>query len=268
MLNPRAKLAGVLGIRSGLRGRMTRLLAAVGVASLSPEITFAARRGTRRDRAQDTTEETAKESSSDGAGKTRNDKGAGRNEESAAATEDTSTSDKSAKSRKEIRNEEQAARDQTQGQNETDTVRRGDSQRRKTDSDSSAGDDSSDDGSGHEGRHRVRRFEQQADDPANAQAAERIPDATSVTTAHPDVLIERPPEGSIYDLSAYGTDEVVASLGRNGGFAFARSGEVIAVTGPDGASIARSGDVIAETRGTVPYEPPDDGGNNNPDFVS
>ena len=54
----------------------------------------------------------------------------------------------------------------------------------------------------------------------------------------------------------------------SGGFAFARSGDVVAVSGPDGASIIQTGDVNAGTNGTNPAEPSPDGGNNNvDDFV-
>ena len=63
-------------------------------------------------------------------------------------------------------------------------------------------------------------------------------------------------------------DDVIATVSTSGGFAFARSGDVIAVTGPDGASIIQTGDVTTGTRGTTPPEPSDDGGNNDLDFSS
>jgi hypothetical protein len=63
-------------------------------------------------------------------------------------------------------------------------------------------------------------------------------------------------------------DDVVATVSASGGFAFARSDGVIAVTGPDGATIIQTDDVTTGTNGTDPSEPSDDGGNNDMDFTS
>jgi hypothetical protein len=95
-----------------------------------------------------------------------------------------------------------------------------------------------------------------------------VPDVTTVTPANPNVFIDDFPDTSINDLVVEGNDHVLASVSTSGGFAFARSGDVVAVSGPDGASIIQTGDVTAGTSGTRPVEPPDDGGNNTGDFLS
>jgi hypothetical protein len=76
------------------------------------------------------------------------------------------------------------------------------------------------------------------------------------------------PSTSVNDLLVQGNDHVIASVSTSGGFAFARSGDVVAVSGPDGASIIQTGDVNAGTNGTNPAEPSPDGGNNDTSFAS
>jgi hypothetical protein len=71
------------------------------------------------------------------------------------------------------------------------------------------------------------------------------------------------PTTSIADLVVEANDDVIATVSTSGGFAFARSDGVIAVTGPDGATIIQADDA---TTGTT--EPSDDGGNNDMDFAS
>ena len=95
-----------------------------------------------------------------------------------------------------------------------------------------------------------------------------MPVATADTPANANVVIDEVPVTSINDLVVQANDNVIASVSTNGGFAFARSGDVIAVTGPDGASIIQADGVTARTNGTSPAEPSDDGGNNSPDFAS
>jgi hypothetical protein len=95
-----------------------------------------------------------------------------------------------------------------------------------------------------------------------------VPDATTVTPANPNVVIDDIPDTSINDLVVQGNEDVIATVSTSGGFAFARSGDVVAVTGPDGASIIQTGDETTGTNGTDPTEPPADGGNNDVDFAS
>jgi hypothetical protein len=89
-----------------------------------------------------------------------------------------------------------------------------------------------------------------------------------VTPANPNVVIDDIPRSPIADLVVDANDDVLASVSTSGGFAFARSGDVIAISGPDGASIVQTGDVNTGTTGTNPAAPSDDGGNNDADFAS
>jgi hypothetical protein len=82
------------------------------------------------------------------------------------------------------------------------------------------------------------------------------------------VAIDHLPDTSPNDLIVQGNDNVLASVSSSGGFAFARSGDVIAVSGPDGASIIQSGNVNTGTSGTTPAAPSDGGGNNDVGFAS
>lgn len=275
MLNPRSKIANVLGSRAGIRSRTGRLLAGLGFTTVSPEIASAARRGERRNGEQGSNDEAAQDNPEEFADETKNEQEAGRKNDSNADAEDKGTTDKSEKSRKRDGNEEQSADDEGSQQNGSDGGKtRGDSQRRNADSDSGSRDNSGEDNDpDHHGGRRVRRFEQQADEPTGDSPpdnapADRVPDATTVTPATPNVFIDDIPETSINDLIVQASDNVIADVSTSGGFAFARSGDVIAVSGPDGASIIQTGDVTAGTRGTSPAEPSDDGGNNIPDFVS
>jgi hypothetical protein len=92
-----------------------------------------------------------------------------------------------------------------------------------------------------------------------------VPDSSSATPANPNVAVEDVPNTSPNDLLVQANDNVVANVSTSGGFAFARSGDVTAISGPDGASIVQNG---TGTTGTSPTEPSSDGGNNNTDFAS
>lgn len=79
-----------------------------------------------------------------------------------------------------------------------------------------------------------------------------------------------PPNNDL-DLLVQPDSDVVASTSTHGGFAFARSGNTMAVTGPDGAQIIRLPE--AETGTTSPspspgQPPSEEGGNNNVGFES
>lgn len=82
------------------------------------------------------------------------------------------------------------------------------------------------------------------------------------------------PDQNDLDLIVESSDNVIASVGTNGGFAFARSGDVVVVTGPDGAKIIHDpeGNISPSTPQTPtpdePADPGDDGGNNDMDFAS
>jgi hypothetical protein len=268
VLNPRSKIADVLESGAGIRSWTGRLLAALGLVTVSPDIASAARGEERRGGDQGG-DDAAQDKSDDSAEKTQKAEGADRKNDSDAGAEDKGTSDKLEKSRKQDRNDDQSGNDEGRDRNDSDGSRsRADSQRRNADSDSAARDESEEDDDPDRGNRRVRRFEQQADESPEDSPADRVPDVTNVTPVNPNAFIDEIPETSINDLIVQASDDVIADVSTSGGFAFARSGDVIAVSGPDGASIIQTGDVTAGTSGTSPDEPSDDGGNNSPEFVS
>jgi len=245
----------------------------LGLVAVSPEVAAAARKSGRHDDGQGRTNDDARDNRDEREEKTQNGQESERKND--AGAEDRDTSDKSEKSEKHVRNEDRTGNNDSSDQNGSDSEKsRGDSSRRNADSDSSSRESSSaDDHSNHHGGRHVREFEQKADAPAddtptNSTPSDNAPDATTVTPANPNVVINDVPDTSANDLIVQANDNVVATVSSSGGFAFARSGGVTAVTGPDGASIIQTGDVSTGTDGNNPTEPSDNGGNNDMDFSS
>jgi hypothetical protein len=237
-----------------MRFRTGRLLAALGLAAYSSVVAGAARKsGGRNDEARG--------KSDDRAEKTRDEQQSDRKNDPKDGAESKDAESESGKQeRKQERTSNQESNDQSGSDGAQD---RGDSSRRNGDSDSTSRGDSSAADDAHRGDRSVREFAQRADEPLDD-----VPDATTGTPANPNVGIEDIPDTSINDLVVQGNEDVIATVSTSGGFAFARSGDVVAVTGPDGASIIQTGDVTTGTNGTHPTEPPADGGNNNVDFAS
>jgi hypothetical protein len=262
VLNRRRQIADVLKPEIWLRSRAGQLLSGLGLA-VSPQLADAARKGERRADSQERKHDDAGNDGDDRDQKNQQqEQNSDQKSDDKAGTEDR---DSGAKSEKRDRNESRSENDESREQAESDNGKsRGESRRRDDDSDSSSREASSeDDDSSQGGGRRVREFEQQADEPA-----ENIPAPTTVTPANPNVVIDDVPTTSIADLVVEANEDVIATVSTSGGFAFARSGDVIAVTGPDGATIIQTGDVTTGTNGTDPVEPPADGGNNDLDFAS
>jgi len=246
-----------------MRSRTGRVLAALGLVSLAPELT-AARRNERGDDSQGRDHAKAQDDSEE---KTEDEQESDRKNDSKA-------SDKSGESGRHDRNQERSANGEKSDQDGSDGDKsRGDSQRRNAESEStSEKNTSAGDSSHHHGHRHVWSFEQKAGatdggSPTNS-TSDNVPNATTATPANPNVAIDDIPDTSPNDLVVQGNDDVIATVSTNGGFAFARSGDVVAVTGPDGASIIRTGGETTGTNGTNPSEPSPDGGNNNVDFAS
>jgi hypothetical protein len=115
---------------------------------------------------------------------------------------------------------------------------------------------------GRKGR-RSQRFLQEADlaqttSPPTSPPGSPPPTSTSPTSIVPDL--------SSADLVVQGNPNVIAGVSSRGGFAFARSGDVTAFTGPDGAVIIQTDEV--STTSPPPPPPPTEGGDNNTDFTS
>jgi len=246
-----------------MRSRTGRVLAALGLVSLAPDLA-AARRNEGRDDSQGRDHAKAQDDSEE---KTEDEQESDRKNDSKA-------SDKSGESGKHDRDQERSANGEKSEQDGSDGDKsRGDSPRRNAESEStSEKNTSADDSSHHHGHRHVWSFEQKAGatdggSPTNS-TSDNVRNATTATPANPNVAIDDIPDTSPNDLVVQGNDDVIATVSTNGGFAFARSGDVVAVTGPDGASIIRTGGASTGTNGTNPSEPSPDGGNNNVDFAS
>jgi hypothetical protein len=261
VLDLRPQIAEVLKSACWLRAQSTRLLSGLGLAGISPIAADAARKGEHRaDKHQRKTDDPQDHGNQSKRGSDQENDGKANSED----RDSSDKSDKSDKSGKRDRNETSSQGDGSEQSGSDSGKSRGESRRGDADSDSSSRETSSaDNGSSQRSGRRVEEFEQQADEPANDTLAQ-----TTVTPANPNVVVDDIPSTSIADLVVEANDDVVATVSTSGGFAFARSGDVIAVTGPDGATIVQTGDVTTGASGTRPEEPSDDGGNNDLDFSS
>ena len=260
-----------------MRSRTGRLLGALGLAAFSSEAADAARKSARRNDSRGHTNDEPQGNQNEGEEQTQDGQESDPKNDSKASAEGKGTENESGKSGNHDRNQNRSANNESSAQNESDSGKgRGDSHQRNTDSHSTSRENpSADDDSQHHGDPHVRRFAQKAADqtqdapPADSTAGD-VPDATTITPANPNDVIDQVPSTSLNDLLVQGNDHVIASVSTSGGFAFARSGDVIAVTGPDGASIIQSDGVSTGTgTGTSnPTEPSDDGGNNDVGFSS
>ena len=264
MLSRRPQIADIVGSGSEMRSRTGRVLAALGLVSLAPEVAAAGPSNVRRNDSQglDTADD-------------QDDRAAeSEDKQESDRKNDSKASDKSGESGRHDRDQERSANGGKSEQDGSDGDKsRGDSPRRNAESEStSEKNTSADDSSHHHGHRHVWSFEQKAGatdgaSPTNS-TSDHVPNATTATPANPNVAIDDIPDTSANDLVVQGNDDVIATVSANGGFAFARSGDVVAVTGPDGASIIRTGGESTGTNGTNPSEPSPNGGNNNVDFAS
>ncbi len=266
MLNRRPLVANLLSSVSGLRSQTGRLVSGLGLISMSPQVADAARKSERRGDNQGRNNDDSGDNRQE---PSQNEQGAERKNDDRASSENRETSDESRNSEKRDRDDRRQEDDVSSEQGGSDGGKsRGDSSRRDADSDSGSRDDSSTDNDTDQSGRRVRELEQEVDEPLEDVPVEDVPAPTTITPGNPNVVVEDIPTTSIADLVVEANDDVIATVSTSGGFAFARSGDVIAVTGPDGASIIQTGDVNAGTRGTPPEEPSDDGGDNDMDFLS
>ena len=96
---------------------------------------------------------------------------------------------------------------------------------------------------------------------------------TTAPTTNPNVSVNATPDDDP-TLVVESNPGVIASVSARDGFAFARSDDIVAVTGPDGASIVRADSFVPPGSATSPppptsdNEPIDDGGNNDIGFTS
>jgi len=227
---------------------------------------------TKRRKAQDETTEdsasqsdTKQQSANDEGEKTNQTKDAKTNDESQAASE---TAD--ARSERQARREQRAAEDETATDESAQGNSRRVSRRQDANSDAEASSQSGDDASARGNNRRSRELEQTSnrdDEPGVDATVGEASVLDPVARTNPNVALTGAFDGiDAFDAGLLGESNtgVVASTG--GGFAFARSGNIIAISGPNGARIINTDD--PDFAGLLDDEPSDDGGNNDMDFTS
>jgi hypothetical protein len=263
VLNRRRQIAGLFTSGSWLHSQTGRVFSGLGLAAASPQVADAARPSERRADKQERNDDDASNNRDKSEGSKQSETASDQRNDDKANAETRDSGAKSDNSGKRVRDESTNENDESRETRATDDGKTRGESRRNSDSDSSET-SAEDQGSlEHTGR-RSRGFEQRAED----EPLDDVPDAITVTPANPNVVADGIPSSPIADLVVDANEDVLASVSTSGGFAFARSGDVIAVSGPDGASIIQTGDESTDTIDTSPVEPLDDGGNNDVDFVS
>jgi hypothetical protein len=264
VLNRRRQISGLFSSGSSLRTLTGSALSGLVLAVTSAPLVNAARKGERRADNQDRKHDEARNNRDTSEESRQSEKESGGRNDVKTSTETSDANPKADKSGKRDRTESTDDNDESREQSVADGGKTRGESRRNSDSDSDSSKTSAaDEESNHQSGLRFREFEQRADD----APADDVPDVTTVTPANPNVVIDDIPSSPIADLVVDANDDVLASVSTSGGFAFARSGDVIAVSGPDGASIVQTGDVNTGTAGTSPADP-SDGGNNDVEFAS
>jgi hypothetical protein len=224
---------------------------------------------------------------SDKAGNDESSKGSKRAEKQDDAANDDASRDKDRKGNRQDDNQASNSDDSagdTAGDEATPTLSRREA-RRQAKQAASAEDDTDDADGG--GDRRARKFEQSADDDsAQADDGQTDPELTAATDHSPATtpahigiaqtnphvdLDDVPAVADVPDLSdaevvVQANDNVIAGVSPTGGFAFARSGDMTVISGPDGPRIIQG--TIEEVVVPVDDEPADDGGNNDVEFSS
>jgi len=274
VLNRRRQLANSPSSGSRLRSRTGQVMSGLILGATAPGVADAARKGEHRTDSRDPKNDDAGKNRDTGEERNQRETESDQRNDGTPSAESRDIGAKSDSSGKHVRNESSSGNDSSREQRATDRENARGNSGQNADSDSDSNNSSTEHNDSHHlgGRH-VLGFEQEASDstgdsPSDSSSLNNMPDATFVTPANPNVAIDHLPDTSLNDLVVQGNDNVLASVSTSGGFAFARSGDVIAISGPDGASIIQSGDVNAGTSGTSPAEPSDAGGNNDVGFTS
>lgn len=176
--------------------------------------------------------------------------------------------------------EDRKDRNDRSGSNDGDEKVRQESKRQDTSSQSSDEDQDGDAGGGRrngdgdaESAQRARNNNNDSgdnlDDEPSPTPTPVPPPATNPNVTIPDTSGTDPDD---VELIVQSNPDVIAQTSASGGFAFAQSGGVTAISGPDGAKIIQTGEAGA---GTVtpaptptPSQPSPDGGDNNTGFTS
>ena len=166
------------------------------------------------------------------------------------------------------RREERSKDDEDSVEQQSESTERG-SVARKQEADSGSDEDDGADGRGGRRSEDLAQESGRDDEPNVDETVDDVPVVPPVTT-NPNVPVDTAPDLTDVDLFIEANPDVVASVSSSGGFAFARSGNIVAVSGPDGAQIVQTDDLEDEVVTPAPStdEPTDGGGNNDIDFTS
>ncbi len=266
MPNGLLRLAAIHEPRSWIRSQSGRLLSGFGLSAAFPRVADAARKDERRAGNEDHKDNEGKENRGNGGDSNNSGK-----DKNAEAKSEEKKSDERENKGNETQNSDkgdpESGRDQRDDGGREKTRAESDRQEAKrqdaaTDSDESSRNDDRG-GSDQDNGRRAHDLEQRADEVPVADD----PVPTVAAPTNPNVVITDTPETISADLVVEANPDVIASVSSSGGFAFARSNNVTAFTGPDGATIIQSGPVVP-TSTADPVEPSDDGGNNDLDFTS
>jgi hypothetical protein len=260
-----------------------RLLTGVGLAVVSPTVASGARKNDRREDDQNANdrgkEETKEDQGSNNQGEkqqTGEKSDQDTNKNSGPQSESHHAEDKNAK--REQHNDRASEKDHVSDESAGDERGRVTHRQEARAEANDAGGSNNDGGNTRrtqELEQRRNRDDEPADEPpADEPPAEEPTTPAPVVPTNPNVPADTPtgiPELTDAELIVQGNEDVIASVSTSGGFAFARSGNVIAISGPDGAQIIQSDEPIFEpdvAPSPAPEEPSPDGGDNGMDFTS
>ncbi|MFN8590749.1 MAG: hypothetical protein U0031_04735 [Thermomicrobiales bacterium] len=243
--------------RQGLTTRPARILAALGLTSLIPVGFGAARKGNKQRFDHAESDDTAS-----------NKDNGNKNDDSESSSKDDASRDRRA--------EKDSAQDSGsdgggKNRNRGDT---GDSDKSDRKSDHSQSASNSNDTSDDDNRDDDNSSDGDADFAQRGRADDNpspTPTPSSPPSTNPNVTFPTPSpdDSSNVDLTVQSNPDVIAQVSGRGGFAFARSDGVTAISGPDGAKLIRTGTDTSGTTNLTPVPTPSsDGGNNNVDFNS
>lgn len=194
----------------------------------------------------------------------QSDANAENSETSNNRTKDESQEGKNRTEKGERREERTESNDTSVKDESTDGARRSVTRQQEANVDSS-----DDDGAGRRERSTEELAQNRArdDEPDLGDTTDDILPSPTVPS-NPNIPVATTPDLTDADLFIEANPDVIASVSTSGGFAFARSGNVIAVSGPDGAQIIQTDDPEDVVTPSPSPSEPSDGGNNDIDFSS
>lgn len=243
--------------------RSGKLLFGLGMAATLPATAAAARKDKRAEE-DDARKEERRDAKADESGRDNQNHGganAESSDKSADRPRDEDQADKDRSEKRERRDERSESNDESVNEESTDGGRGSATRKQEA--------DASDDDGGGRNERRTEDFAQRArdDEPDLGDTTDDI--LPPAVPSNPTIPVATSPDVSDVDLFIEANPDVIASTSTSGGFAFARSGDVIAISGPDGATIVQTDDPAdVVTPSPSPDEPSDDGGNNDIDFTS